>query len=103
LHAQTAVKYKDGNQNLNGISVVPKKAKASKPGILILPAWRGVDDHSKETAAKLGALGYHAFVADIYGEGKYPADTKQAGEMSRYYKKNYQEYQNRIMVALEQL
>jgi dienelactone hydrolase len=60
--------YKDGNQNLNGFSSKPKKANANKSGILILPAWMGIDDHSKEVAQQLSALGHYVFIADIYGE-----------------------------------
>jgi hypothetical protein len=34
---------------------------------LILPAWHGIDKASKD-AGELAALGYYAFIADIYGE-----------------------------------
>lgn len=98
-----SVAYKEGTQKLNGFAAVPKKATSGKPGILILPAWKGIDKHSKESAAALSGLGYHAFIADIYGEGNYPTDTKQAGENAGYYKKNYTQYQARIRSALDQL
>ncbi len=97
------VSYSDGNQKLNGYVVVPKKASAAKPGILVLPAWKGIDDHAKDSAQKLADMGYYAFVADIYGEGNYPSDNKSAGEKSGHYKKNYVEYQRRIRLALDQL
>lgn len=104
LQAQLkTVKYSDGAQQLNGVASVPKKALANKPGILILPAWKGIDNHAKDSASKLSQLGYYAFVADIYGEGNYPADTKQAGERAGYYKKHYDQYQTRIKLALDQL
>jgi len=97
------VSYKDATQKLNGFSIAPKKAIKSKPGILILPAWKGIDNHAKESAQELSKLGYYAFVADIYGEGNYPKDTKEAGERAGFYKKNYEQYQTRIRLALEQL
>jgi len=98
-----AVSYQEGNQKLGGFSITPKKANNGKPGILILPAWKGIDRHAKDTAEKLSALGYYAFVADIYGEGKYPSDSKEAGTISSFYKKNYDQYQNRIRAALKEL
>ena len=79
------VQYKDGNQILNGFSIVPVKKSIQKPGILILPAWMGIDKLSKDTAENLSKLGYYAFVADIYGEGNYPKDTKEAGKIAKNY------------------
>ena len=97
------VKYKDGNQVLNGFSISSSKKSQQKPGILILPAWMGIDKLSKDTAENLSKLGYYAFVADIYGEGNYPKDYKEAGKNAGYYKTNFVEYQKRISLALEQL
>ena len=97
------VTYSDGKQKLNGMFIAAAKTGNSNRSVLILPAWKGIDSHSKDTAMKLSALGYHAFIADIYGEGNYPKDTKEAGEKSGYYKKNFLDYQRRISLALEQL
>lgn len=95
--------YRDGSQKLNGLVIEPAKGNAKKAGILILPAWKGIDKHSKEVAQDLSKLGYHAFIADIYGEGNYPTDTKSAGEKAGYYKKNITEYHQRIKLAMQEL
>jgi dienelactone hydrolase len=97
------VTYADGNQKLNGIAAQPAKSRNDKAGILILPAWKGIDEHSKRTATRLAASGYYTFIADIYGEGKYPASPKEAGTISSYYKEHITEYHHRIQLALEQL
>ena len=97
------VQYKDDKQILNGISIQPKSKSKQKPGILILPAWFGIDKLSKDTAENLSKLGYYAFVADIYGEGNYPKNNSDAGKMAGYYKTNFMEYQKRISLALNQL
>ena len=97
------IQYKDGNQILNGFSIQPTKKSQQKLGILILPAWMGIDKLSKDTAENLSKLGYYAFVADIYGEGNYPKDYKEAGKIAGYYKTNFLEYQKRISLALNQL
>src|SRR5205809_613516 len=97
------VKYKDGEQVLSGVSAKPKSALKNNPGILILPAWMGVDDHSKDSATKLTAMGYYTFVADIYGVDKRPKNNDDASEKASYFKKNITEYQKRIQLALDQL
>ena len=98
-----AVDYKDGNQVLSGISVKPSKPLKNNPGILILPAWMGIDDHAKDSANQLATIGYNTFVADIYGADKRPTNFKEAGELAGYFKKNIKEYQTRIQLALDQL
>ena len=95
--------YSDGTQKLNGFGIQAKTPTKNKPGILILPAWKGIDVHSKEVAQQLSDLNYNAFIADIYGEGNYPTNTQEAGKQSGYYKKNFLDYQKRIQLALEQL
>jgi len=97
------VSYQDGSQKLTGISINPQKGNMKKAGVLILPAWKGIDKHSKDVAEELSRMGYYAFVADIYGEGNYPTDNKSAGEKAGYYKKNITEYHQRIKLAMQEL
>lgn len=95
------VSYQDGAQKLNGL--VTSNAGKKLPGVLILPAWKGIDDEAKTAAADLEKQGYIAFIADIYGEGNIPTDNASAGKTAGFYKKDFQAYQNRISLALEEL
>lgn len=95
--------YKDGEQVLSGVSYNPLKPLEKKQGILILPAWMGVDDHAKDSATRLASLVYYTFVADIYGVDKRPTNSKEAGQNAGYYKNNITDYQRRIQLALDQL
>ncbi|WP_449398639.1 dienelactone hydrolase family protein [Chryseobacterium wanjuense] len=95
------VSYQDGSQKLNGL--VTSNAGKKLPGVLILPAWKGIDDEAKTAAIELEKQGYVAFIADIYGEGNIPTDSDSAAKTSGYYKKNYEAYQKRISLALDQL
>ncbi len=97
------VTYQDGNQKLTGLSIQLKTSTQNKAGVLVLPAWMGIDAHAKETAENLAKLGYYAFVADIYGEGNYPKNAADAGKLSGFYKKDYKAYQHRIDLAMQQL
>jgi dienelactone hydrolase len=98
-----AVKYTDGSQALNGLFAKSAKKSSQNPGILLLPAWLGIDKASKDIAENLSKLGYNVFIADIYGEGNYPKNTTEAGKQAGYYKKNYEIYQKRINAALQEL
>lgn len=97
------IAYADGEQKLEGILAQPKKELKNKAGVLLLPAWMGIDHNAKENATELAKLGYITFVADIYGVDKRPQNTKEAGQQSGYFKTNYAEYQKRIQLALDQL
>ncbi len=103
LSAQSlnAVKYADGAQELNGL--VTSNAGKNLPGVLILPAWMGIDDEAKTVALELEKQGYIAFVADIYGKGNVPTDFGSAAKIATQFKTDYQLYQKRISLALEQL
>lgn len=95
------VTYNDGTQKLNGL--VTLNAGKKLPGVLILPAWKGIDEEAKDAALAVQKHGYIAFVADIYGEGNIPADNASAGKIAGKYVQDYKAYQHRISLALEQL
>ncbi|WP_125720356.1 dienelactone hydrolase family protein [Flavobacterium ustbae] len=97
------VKYSEGSQQLNGLFIKSTKKSTNNPGILLLPAWLGIDNASKGIAEELSKLGYHVFIADIYGEGNYPKNTGEAGKQAGFYKQNYEAYQKRIDIALHEL
>lgn len=95
------IAYKDGSQKLNGL--VTSNAGKKLPGVLILPAWKGIDNEAKDAALQMEKQGYIAFVADIYGEGNIPADNAAAAKIAGQYKQDYKAYQQRITAALEEL
>ena len=93
--------YQDGTQKLNGL--VTSNVGKKLPGVLILPAWKGIDDEAKMAAEALEKQGYIAFIADIYGEGNIPTDNASAGKAAGSYKQNFEAYQKRISLALDEL
>ena len=95
--------YNDDSQKLEGLLATPKKVNNQKAGILLLPAWMGIDNNAKDNATELAKLGYTTFVADIYGVDKRPTNGKEAGQLSGSFKKDYALYQKRIQLALDQL
>ncbi len=95
------VSYMDGTQELNGL--VTSNAGRQLPGVLILPAWKGVDNEARTAALELEKEGYIAFIADIYGKGNIPEDNASAAKLSGSYKSDYKAYRHRIGLALEEL
>lgn len=95
------VAYNDGTQKLNGLITI--NSGRNLPGVVILPAWKGIDQEAKDAAIALGKEGYIAFVADIYGEGNIPTDNASAGKLTGQYRQDYKAYQRRISLAIEQL
>lgn len=96
------VTYLDGNQRLQGL-ITTNSATKNLPAVLILPAWKGIDNESRTTAANLSEMGYVAFIADVYGEGNTPSDNAAASKISAHYKSDFEAYQRRIFLALQAL
>lgn len=96
-----SVTYYDDDQKLKGM--ITSNAGEKLPGVLILPAWKGIDNEAQQAAIDLEEQGYIAFIADIYGEGNIPGDNDAAAKISGQFKKDYKLYQKRIRLALEVL
>ncbi len=82
------IEYRQGDTRLVGYLAYPQDAKAPLPGVLVVHEWKGLDDYAKRRAEQLAELGYVAFAADIYGDGKIAADAKEAGTLAGVYKKD---------------
>ena len=95
------VPYQEGDHKLKGL--VTSNAGSDRPAVVILPAWKGIDQEAKDAALDLEKQGYIAFIADIYGEGNVPADNAAAAKASSTYKNDYKAYQRRIQAALDEV
>lgn len=49
------------------------------PGVLMVPNWMGVTEAAIAKAAKVAAMGYVVYVADLYTAAVRPADAQEAG------------------------
>lgn len=95
--------YKDGQEALSGYWAKAKGEGKKRPGVVMIPAWMGVNEHTCASADQVASWGYDVLVADIYGQGKNPKNMQEARERSGYYKNNYQAFQHRIQVAIDEL
>jgi dienelactone hydrolase len=106
--AQAAVKvqtvdYKQGDATLEGWLVYDDAKQGKRPGVVVFPAWNGPDEDAKGRAQMLAKLGYVAFVADVYGKGVRPTDTKGAIAESSKYMKDRSLLRDRAKAAYDQL
>jgi dienelactone hydrolase len=97
------VKYKHGTQECLGYFAWDDAKEGKRPGVLVVHEWWGLDDYAKGRAKQLAALGYAAFCADLYGDGKVVEHPKDAGEMSAKIRMNVDDWRKRAHEALEAL
>lgn len=55
----------------------------TRPGVLVVPEWWGLNDYARERTRELAAAGYVAFAADMYGGGRTTRDKNEAAEWSK--------------------
>ncbi|HVW21412.1 MAG TPA: dienelactone hydrolase family protein [Opitutaceae bacterium] len=79
-----SVDYSDQGVQLQGYLAYDdaRAANGKVPGVLVVPEWWGVNDYVRGRAEKLAALGYVAFVVDMYGKGVITTDAKKASELA---------------------
>jgi dienelactone hydrolase len=76
------VEYTQGDAKLRGYLAYDDAVGAKRPGVLIVPEWWGLNDYAKSRAEQLAKLGYVAFAADMYGDGKTTTTFQEAGALS---------------------
>jgi dienelactone hydrolase len=97
------IAYKVGDVECQGFLAWDDAVKGPRPGVLVVHEWWGLDDYARGRAEQLAKLGYVAFAADMYGEGKVAAHPKEAGEMATKVRTNVQEWRKRAAAALDVL
>lgn len=107
-HAQTApvertVSYHADETEMEGFLAYDDAAEGKRPAILIIHAWRGIQEHERDVARRLAGLGYVAFCADIYGRGIRPQGPEQAAPIASRYRGDLDLYRERLKHGLNTL
>lgn len=98
------VEYADGDQKLEGyVAWDTAEVGQLRPGVLVVHQWMGLTDYEQRRCRELADLGYVAFALDIYGKGKRPSNTQEAGKMAGSFKQDRALYRHRLSLGLEQL
>jgi dienelactone hydrolase len=99
------VEYDDHGTKLKGFLAYDDAGKEKRPGVLVFPEWWGLNNYAKTRAMQLAELGYVAFAADLYGDGKvidtaHPEDAMKSVTTLR---QNQKEWRSRAEAAFKQL
>jgi dienelactone hydrolase len=97
------IDYKSGDTTLKGFLAWDDKFEGKRPGVLVVHEFWGLNEYAKERAKQLAKLGYVAFAADMYGDGKVTEHPKEAAEMAGMVRKNQKEWVARAMAGLNVL
>lgn len=78
------ISYQIDNKSFRGYWVFPTTQEPSiqqRPAIILAHAWMGQDQFVRHKADALAELGYIAFAADLYGEGKTATNAEEAQKL----------------------
>jgi len=98
-----AVEYEHNGVKLVGYLAYDDAIKTPAPGVLVIHEWWGLNDYAKKRTRLLAELGYVAFAADMYGEGKTTNDAGQASRWSGELYNNTDLWRARASAGLNQL
>lgn len=97
------IAYKHGDLECQGYLAWDDAVQGPRPGVLVAHEWWGLNDYARGRAEQLAKLGYVAFAADMYGEGKMTEHPKEAGEMAAKVRANVADWRKRARTALDVL
>lgn len=96
------ITYSCGDRTFKGYLAMPKTTQKA-PGIIIAHAWMGQDEFARKKAIALAELGYAAFAADLYGDGKTAKTSDEALELMMPLFLDRHLLQQRMIAAYETL
>jgi len=74
------VAYEHQETVLKGFMVQDTSFSGQRPGVLVVHEWWGLNDYVLMRARQLARMGYRAFAADMYGQGRSTDDPNVAGQ-----------------------
>ena len=75
------VTYTAGGATCAGHLAYDGSTEGSRPGVLVVHEWWGLNDYIRGRARMLAELGYTAFAVDMYGDGQIADDPEGAGAL----------------------
>jgi dienelactone hydrolase len=94
------IDYQYNGQTMKGYLAYDDAKSGTRPGVLVVHEWWGLNDYIRGRTRQLAEMGYVAFAPDMYGDGQVTRDPKVAGEWSG---KVRPELVQRAKAGLEQL
>ena len=100
---QKPVKYELDGTKFEGVLVYDDAVKGSRPGLVMVPNWLGINAPSLKHATEIAGKQYIVFVTDMYGESVRPKNQQEAGQAAGAVKGDRNLMRARVNKALEVL
>ncbi len=100
---QRPVEWQHGGATYSGVLVYDDDGDARRPGVVMVPNWRGVNASAVAKAEQIAGDDYVVLVADVYGKQVRPKDNDEAAVASKPLRENRAELRARAQAALEAL
>ena len=71
-----------GQDRFSGWLVYDEQGDERRPGLVMVPNWMGVSEDALERARAIAGDDYVVLVADVYGKGRRPKDSAEAGKLA---------------------
>lgn len=97
------IPYAYGGTKFEGILVYDDSVKARRPAIVMAPNWMGVTENAVTKAKLLAGRKYVMLIADMYGVGVRPKNSKEAGRAAGAVRRDNAGERGRINKALDVL
>jgi dienelactone hydrolase len=97
------VEYTHAGTTHKGFLAYDDAASGKRPGVLVVHEWWGLNEDAMNRAKMLAELGYVAFCADMYGNGKVVDHPKDASQMAGQVRQNVQAWRAKAQAALDTL
>ncbi len=97
------VSYNGDNVTMNGYVVYDENKEGTRPAVLVIHEWWGLNDYAKSRARQLAELGYIAMAVDMYGNGKTADNPDSASKYATPFYQKPQMTKARFDAALEKL
>lgn len=94
------ITYKHGDMECVGYLAWDDAVTGPRPGVLVLHEWWGLNDYARKRTDELAKLGYLAFAADMFGNGKTVDHPTDARTMVGQVRSNVDDWRKRATVAL---
>ena len=98
---QRPVEWQLDGARYSGVLVYDDKGDARRPGVVMVPNWRGVNASAIEKAGRIAGDDYVVLVADVYGSAVRPKDDAEAAAASRPLRENRAVLRARARAALK--
>ncbi len=97
------ITYSGDGITMNGYVVYDENKEGTRPAVLVIHEWWGLNDYAKSRARQLAELGYIAMAVDMYGNGKTADNPDSAGKYATPFYKDPQMTKARFDAALNKL